>query len=213
MTFKRDFCEYQYYTQETLGMHIRSVHEKEHMEEEHNTHTIKTTMKVVKDIVKKETKGRYDDEIHKLVEQGRLLEIAAKENEDLTWKAFAFGMKKGTLKFVLNATLDTLPTKTNLLKGRETTSNKCKLCGGRETLKHILSFCPVALNQGHLSWRHDSIVKYIVEYLDKTKYKEYADMDGMRTSANGTILPNIGATSVKPDIVVINEESQKIFTL
>lgn len=63
-----------------------------------------------------------------------------------------------------------------------------------------------------LTWRHDSIVKYLVDYVDKTKFTVYADIDGKRTNAKGTIPPNVNITSVKPDIVIIKEDELKVFT-
>ena len=53
-----------------------------------------------------------------LVKQGHLLSISlsALEKSDVFWKSYMFYLKKGTMKFLLNACLDTLPTKTNLLQ-------------------------------------------------------------------------------------------------
>ena len=62
-----------------------------------------------------------------LVKQGHLLSIAALEKSDAVWKSYMFDLKKGTMKFLLNACLDTLPTKTNLLQWGKTTSDLCKL--------------------------------------------------------------------------------------
>ena len=64
------------------------------------------------------------------LKQGHLLSIAALEKSDAIWKSYMFDIKKGTIKFLLNACLDTLPTKTNLnlLQWGKTTSELCKLC-------------------------------------------------------------------------------------
>ena len=91
-----------------------------------------------------------------LVKQGHLLSIAALEKSDAVWKSYMFDLKKGTMKFLLNACLDTLPTKTNLLQWGKTTSDLCKLCldanqdlqGRRkETTHHMLKGCKDSLNQ------------------------------------------------------------------
>ena len=65
--------------------------------------------------------------VHNLIQQGNLIKMVAEEEQDLTRKSFSYGLKKGTLKFVLNAALDTLPTKANLLKWKKSSSDKCKL--------------------------------------------------------------------------------------
>ena len=129
----------------------------------------------VKALVKSKLRERALTEqlshVRGLVQQGKLLEVSAAEKNDLTWKSFAFGLKKGTLKFVLNSTLDTLPTKTNLLKWKKSISDKCYLRKSQETLKHVLSYCPVSLRQGRLTWRHDGIVRFIATSINQTKYK------------------------------------------
>ena len=45
-----------------------------------------------------------------LVKQGRFLDLATAQHEDVVWKSYMFDLKQGTLKFPLNASLDTLPT-------------------------------------------------------------------------------------------------------
>ena len=126
----------------------------------------------------------------------------------MTWKSFAFNFKKGVLKFILNATLGTLPTKANLLQWRKSTSDKCGLCNGRQTTVHVLSACPVALNQGRLTWRHDGIVNYIAKSVDTSKFSIYADIPEFNTGAGGTIPPSLTVTSDKPDIVIIDEKKK-----
>ena len=75
--------------------------------------------------------------------QGNLLTLAAKEKVDLVWKSSMFQLKSGTLKFMLNAAIDTLPTPANLKRWICGTSDKCKLCGNRGTTNHILNCCTV----------------------------------------------------------------------
>ena len=45
------------------------------------------------------------------------------------------------------------------------------LCGtpNYSTLKHILNKCPTALNQGIFTRRHDSLLEYIIKYLNLVK--------------------------------------------
>ena len=72
------------------------------------------------------------------------------EKSDMIWKSYMFNLKKGTLKFLFNSCLDTLPTQTNLLQRGKSASDLCKLClqagtelqGRRqETTNHILNCC------------------------------------------------------------------------
>ena len=40
-------------------------------------------------------------------------------------------------------------------------SDRCPFCGNTQTLLHILSNCPTALDQGRYTWRHNSVLSNI----------------------------------------------------
>ena len=81
-------------------------------------------------------------------------------------------MKEGTKKFLLNAAIDNLPTAVNLQRWKKSPSDKCKLCLGRKTSDHCLNICKVGLDTGRWTWRHNNIVHYIMDSLDKSKYRK-----------------------------------------
>ena len=89
-----------------------------------------------------------------------------------------FNLKQGTLKFLLNASIDTLPTAANLHKWKKSTSDQCKLCKARETTCHILNNCTVSLLNGKYLWRHNNIVNYVMQSLDTTKYSVFSVLPG-----------------------------------
>ena len=79
-----------------------------------------------------------------LIKQEHFLCLAMLEKSNMIWKSYMFNLKKGTLKFLLNYCLDTLPTQTNLLQWEKSASDLCKLClqAGtelQETTNHILN--------------------------------------------------------------------------
>ena len=111
---------------------------------------------------------RWSDHVKHLVLQGRFLEIAEAEKEDMIWKSYMFDLKQGTLKFLLNACIDTLPTAANLQRWKKSTTDQCKLCRARETTCHILNNCPVSLQNGIYLWRHNNIVNYVMKLLAST---------------------------------------------
>ena len=53
------------------------------------------------------------EKVKYLTVQGRNLALAAAEYGDLIWKSFLFDLKAGTMKFLLNACIDTLPKAAN----------------------------------------------------------------------------------------------------
>ena len=77
---------------------------------------------------------------------------------------------------------------------------------------HVLSYCPVSLRQGRLTWRHDGIVQFIATSINQSKYKVYVDIEGFRTNAGGTIPPEVLISTDNPDIVIIDEENKKVHT-
>ena len=155
------------------------------------------------------------DKVEMLTKQGDFLYLAACERGDAVWKSFIYNMKKGTMKFYLNAVTNTLPTGNNLMQWGKSTSDLCKLCKGRETTCHVLNNCKVALDQGKYTWRHDNILAYIASCLDPNKYKCFIDIPGYQTVTAGTIPVEHLVTPLRPDIVIIDEKkkSMHIFEL
>ena len=93
---------------------------------------------------------KWTSHVKTLVQQGRFLELAEAENEDMVWKSYMFDLIQGTLRFLLNACIDSLPTATNLQRWQKSTSDQCKLCKARETTCPILNNCPVSLYMGSI---------------------------------------------------------------
>jgi len=92
---------------------------------------------------------------------------------DFSWNKL-LGMPSNLLSFSLNATFDTLPTPSNLFRWRITTEKSCLLCPSDVcTTAHILGSCRGALDQGRITWRHDSVLfelfNEIIKFLGKYK--------------------------------------------
>ena len=153
---------------------------------------------------------KWIEHVKSLAQQGRYLELAAAQHEDVVWKSFMFDMKQGTLKFLLNASIDTLPTGANLVRWNKKTSDKCNLCKCKETTSHVLNGCSVSLEMGKFLWRHNNLINYIVQSVDTTKFKVFADLPE-HTVDGGTIPADICITPQKPDVVIIDEKSNSIY--
>ena len=105
--------------------------------------------------MREEQRGKYVSKVNSLEVQGKILALVAAEATDFTWKSFIHELKAGTLKFLLNSVIDTLPTAANLVRWNKSASDKCKLCKGRQTTAHCLNICKVATNTGRWTWRHN----------------------------------------------------------
>ena len=63
-----------------------------------------------------ERRQKWEEHVKSLTVQGHNLALAAAERQDLVWKSFIFDLKQGTLKFLRNAGIDTLPTDLKFVK-------------------------------------------------------------------------------------------------
>ena len=129
------------------------------------TEIIKPSSKFISDVKKKDVKslvsveenGKLVEHVQTLVKQGKFLELSKYEQNYVTWKSYIYDLPKGTVKWLLNESLDTLLTKVNLKLWGKVTNMKC-FCGQRQTLNHILNCCVVRLNQGSYTYRYDSML-------------------------------------------------------
>ena len=161
---------------------------------------IKTNLQV-------ETQEELDNHAKTLVQQGHFLCLAESEKSHAVWKSYLYNLKHGTMKFLLNSVIDTLPTGANLTRWNKSSSDKCKLCKNRETTLHILNGCKKALNDGRYTWRHNSIINYITSCLDNSKYVVRTDLPG---NPSKTLPPEMIVTNLIPDVVIVDEKKKNV---
>ena len=164
----------------------------------------------VKKRVRFDSQEKWEAHIRSLTVQGNILALAAAEKEDAIWKGYMFNLKAGTLKFLLNATIDTLLTAANLQRWKKSPSDLCKLCRGRQTTNHVLNICSVGLNTGRWEWRHNCILDYIVSSVDTERFTVYSDLEGHQLAGGGTIPTEICVTSQRPYVVILDKVNKAI---
>ena len=81
-----------------------------------NINAIKKMKTTVSEKVSFENETFWREHSETLIKQGHFLCLTMLDKSDMIWKSYMFNLKKGTLKFLLNSCLDTLPTQTNLLQ-------------------------------------------------------------------------------------------------
>ena len=70
------------------------------------------------------------------------------------------------LSFVLNATVESLPTNTNLFKWGKRPSPSCPLClGEHQSLLHSLNNCPTAMTLRRYSARHNEVLQVLSSFV------------------------------------------------
>ena len=165
--------------------------------------------------IQRETDAYWQNRISSLLMQGDFLSLLIEENDNVTWKSFLWGLPRGVAKFAVNASLNTLPTGDNLRRWGKRTSDVCRNCGGnsKQTLHHVLSLCNSSLEQGRYTFRHDSCLRTIVDFITgklKAGFELFSDLPGNGLVAYGTIPVDIVVTLQRPDLVLINRSMKRI---
>ena len=165
--------------------------------------------------IQREIDTYWREKISSLVMQGDFLGLLIEEDSNVSWKSILWGLPKGVAKFVLNAGLNTLPTGDNLKRWGKRTTDACKVCrgSGRQTLHHLLSSCSSSLEQGRYTFRHDSCLRTISDFLTgrlDVGYEIFTDLAGRGSRASGTVPLDVIPTTQRPDIVVLSRTDRRI---
>ena len=145
--------------------------------------------------------------------QGDYLALIMEEGISITWKSYMWDIPQGLLKFAINAGVNTPPTFDNLKRWGKRVCDRCCFCGNTQTLAHVLSNCSTALNQGRLTWRHNSVLSSIIKVIHpllKDRFVLFSDLPGYQAPHGGTIPPHVLVTALKPDIFIYSETSQEV---
>ena len=91
----------------------------------------------------------------------------------------------------------------------KTSSNLCKARTNVQTLQHVVSSCKTHLDEGRYTWRHNSILKHLVEYLSSVKkdLRFYADVEGFENPSVVTGLED------RPDMIIENYTNRAIYVI
>ena len=99
---------------------------------------------------------------------GKLKSIAVQgKNLELAWldmKKLNFHHQIKHTKMYTLCIIATLPTAVNLQRWKLSSYYKCKLCQGRQTTANCSNICKVGrLNTGRWTWRHNTMLDYVLE--------------------------------------------------
>jgi hypothetical protein len=171
----------------------------------------------VQKVIQTESDNIWREKISHYLMQGEFLKILVEEGTDVTWKSYLWGVPRGVAKFAMNACLNTLPTADNLKRWGKRVDAGCKICGsGKQTLCHVLSSCRISLDQGRYTWRHNSVLRTMIDFMKpslRPNLKLFSDLFG-HTAGNGNVFPpRIIVTAQKPDLVLIDENAKEIFIM
>ena len=146
--------------------------------------------------------------------QNKFSEIVELQKQDPFYHAIMYDLPHDQLSWLMRACVDCLPSYANLRRWNKVLSDKCVLCDQRETMRHSLNGCTVALNQLRFNLRHDSILLHVVRQTLASKCHDdkriIADLPGYTLDSGGTIPPELVVTTKFPDLVLIHKETKKV---
>jgi hypothetical protein len=79
----------------------------------------------------------------------------------------------------------------------------------KQTLFHVLVPCKHTLDQGTLTWSHDSVLNHTEGCLKsalvgKRTVELYCDLDGLQAPDGGSILADVMVQAQRPDLVIVD---------
>ena len=97
----------------------------------------------------------------------------------------------------------------NMVLWKKSENALCKVCYNTQTLQHAVSACKVHLEEGRYTWRHNSVLKIIADYLLSitNNIELYCDITGYMSPCI------ITGEQKRPDIVVIDKQRSWVFVL
>ena len=125
----------------------------------------------------KERSESWLSHVQSLSVQGEFFKLDALQEKSVEWKSIIYNLPHKVARFLMNSLTHTLNTNANLVRWGKMTSAKCNKCNNRETVHHVLNACPVPLDEGRYTWRHDNILLYILETMQKGINASNQDVD------------------------------------
>ena len=182
-------------------------------------HEIPKAKKAIQQSVNQEVLQTWNDIVSKLLVQGEFVKLLIEEQQSITWQSIIRGLPRNILAFSIQLATDSLPSPSNLKRWGKRVLATCPLCSCPQgTLAHIINFCPVALNQGRMTWRHNSVLNYMLTEMQKEApegLEIYSDLPGHMT--NNAVIPidNLVTTGSgsKSDLVIVSRRSRTIALL
>ena len=147
-----------------------------------NTHlTVPQLKQKVSKQIRDEDSQMHLNDIHCLDVQGHFLRIMDSSCPMDYWSRATWSLPARQMNFAVNSAQDTLPHNSNLMGWKMPVSPWCPLCGGLQTLRHVLNGCKQALQERRYDQRHDEVLREIATYLgwhlSAADYQMVADLD------------------------------------
>ena len=172
----------------------------------------KTLTGAVKTVLSEEEDDGLHHSLCQLPAQGEMARAWEESSPDL-WVRAVQQLPPEPLKFVLNASLNTLPTNSNLHMWGKKASHICPLCRvSKQTLSHVLNNCPMAMELRRYSRRHDAVLQVIGDFI-KTHLPPQFSISIDSPSEVYNFPQHITPTNLRPDIVWWSDQRRELWLL
>ena len=117
-------------------------------------------------------------------------------------------MPKNMYSFGRRALIFSLPNKSNLNRWKVANDNLCPHCQKAQTQLHVLSNRSAALTQGRYTWRHNSVLLTIADYLAPLVGRAislFVDIDGYSNLATCFRTTRLDVVLVDHDKMIVME--------
>ena len=145
----------------------------------------------VKRSINEEVKEKWNTCVRKLTLQGDFTKLLIEEKTSVTWQSISRKMPRNVMSFAARMCTNSLATPSNLVRWGKRRLGTCPLCSyPNATLAHITNVCPVSLNQGRFTWRHNSVLSHVLNHIKSQLTIEtevYSDLQGWQI--NGGTIP------------------------
>lgn len=168
------------------------------------------SVKEIKKTVQELTETQHHETLKSKTLQGSLHRSIKFNDNHLIWASTLDMLPENIFKWSLNAVVDMVPHKTNLHRWNRSPTNLCPLCKGKQTLCHVLNNCPIALNQGRYTWRHNQVLSIIKDFIQEHLLDGYVIECDLPGNVYRFIRDN-SASLLRPDIVIFNRSNKKMF--
>ena len=116
------------------------------------------------------------------------------------WSSVQSRLPKNIFNFTVRYINNSLLTRKNLVKWGLSSSAACSFCSSPESLLHVISGCKAYLDEGRLTWRHNSVLNFIASSLmSAERSKLYVDLPGFITPSV------ITGDQLRPDLLLAIE--------
>ena len=209
----RDVVQYQLQIHKSaVQQSFRALEYAQAMLDQNRHLSRKALVKVTRALVVAEEDEALSTSLKDLPQQGTM-NRQFDGNEAAMWATCVAKFPPEPLRFVLNASVESLPTNANLHKWGKCHSASCPLCKGyNQNLLHISNDCPTAMALRRYGTRHDAVICHLVTFIQHHLSPSYI-MTADVPDSTYSFPQHVTSTNLRPDVVWLSDQLKVVWLL